>query len=35
VGLNLGKWPVLSAYHARVGHRPKVQEALMAEGLIK
>jgi len=35
VGLDLGKWPVLSAYHARVGHRPKVQEALMAEGLIK
>jgi len=35
VGLDLGKWPVLAAYHARVGHRPKVQEALMAEGLIK
>jgi glutathione S-transferase len=35
VGIDLGKWPVLAAYHARVGHRPKVQEALKAEGLIK
>ncbi|MGO9513337.1 MAG: glutathione transferase GstA [Steroidobacteraceae bacterium] len=34
-GIELGKWPVLAAYHARVGHRPKVQEALKAEGLIK
>jgi glutathione S-transferase len=34
VGIELGKWPVLAAYHARVGHRPKVQEALKAEGLI-
>jgi glutathione S-transferase len=35
VGIELGKWPVLAAYEARVGHRPKVQEALKAEGLIK
>jgi glutathione S-transferase len=35
VGIDLGKWPTLAAYHARVGHRPKVQEALKAEGLIK
>ena len=35
VGIDLGKWPVLSAYLARVGRRPKVQEALKAEGLIK
>ncbi len=34
VGVDLGKWHVLTAYLARVGHRPKVQEALKAEGLI-
>jgi glutathione S-transferase len=34
VGVDLGRWHVLSAYLARVGHRPKVQEALKAEGLI-
>jgi len=34
VGVDLGKWPALSAFLARVGHRPKVQEALKAEGLI-
>ena len=33
-GIELGRWPVLAAYVARVGHRPKVQEALKAEGLI-
>ncbi|HLN50410.1 MAG TPA: glutathione transferase GstA [Steroidobacteraceae bacterium] len=33
-GIELGKWPVLAAYVARVGHRPKVQEALKAEGLV-
>src|SRR6202521_920521 len=32
VGVDLGKWPVLTAYRARVGERPKVQEALKAEG---
>jgi glutathione S-transferase len=35
VGIDLGKWPVLSSYVARVRSRPKVQEALKAEGLIK
>jgi glutathione S-transferase len=34
VGVDLAKWHVLTAYIARVGHRPKVQEALKAEGLI-
>jgi glutathione S-transferase len=34
VGVDLSKWPVLTAYLARVGHRPKVQEALKAEGLV-
>ncbi len=35
VGIDLAKWPVLAAYQARVSSRPKVQEALKAEGLIK
>jgi glutathione S-transferase len=35
VGLDLAKWPVLAAYEARVAARPKVQEALAAEGLVK
>ena len=35
VGFDMGKWPVLQAYMARVAARPKVQEALKAEGLIK
>jgi glutathione S-transferase len=35
VGINLAKWPVLAAYEARVAARPKVQEALVAEGLVK
>ena len=35
VGIDLGKWPVLAAYHARVSARPKVQEALKAEGLTR
>jgi len=35
VGLDLKRWPVLAAFEARVGSRPKVQEALVAEGLIK
>src|SRR6202162_1518444 len=33
VGIDLGKWPVLTAYRSRVGQRPAVQEALKAEGL--
>ena len=35
VGIDLGKWPALKAYHERVAARPKVQEAMKAEGLIK
>jgi len=35
VKLELSKWPTLVEYHARVAARPKVQEALKAEGLIK
>jgi glutathione S-transferase len=35
VGIDLAKWPVLSAYVERVTARPKVQEALAAEGLVK
>jgi glutathione S-transferase len=35
VGIDLAKWPVLAAYQTRVAARPKVQEALKAEGLIK
>jgi len=33
VGIDLAKWPVLAAFHARVAARPKVQEAMKAEGL--
>jgi glutathione S-transferase len=35
VGIDLAKWPVLTAYRSRVGQRPAVQEALKAEGLTK
>ena len=35
VGFDLSKWPVLQAYLARVSARPKVREALQAEGLLK
>jgi glutathione S-transferase len=31
----MSKWPVLQDYHKRVAARPKVQEALKAEGLVK
>lgn len=34
VGIDLGKWPVLSAYLARIAQRPKVQQALQDEGLL-
>lgn len=34
-GIDLGRWPSLKAYHARVGARPRVHEALKAEGLVK
>ena len=33
--IDLSQWPNLAAYHARVAARPKVQEAMKAEGLIK
>jgi len=35
VGIDLARWPVLTAYQARVAARPKVREAMIAEGLIK
>lgn len=35
VGIDLAKWPNLVAYQARVTARPSVQNALLAEGLIK
>jgi len=31
--IDLGKWPNVQAYLARIGARPKVQETLKAEGL--
>jgi glutathione S-transferase len=33
--IDLSKWPNLVAYQKRVGARPKVQEALQAEGLLR
>ncbi|OLE19313.1 MAG: glutathione transferase GstA [Betaproteobacteria bacterium 13_1_20CM_3_63_8] len=33
--IDLSRWPNLAAFHARVGARPKVQEALQTEGLLK
>ena len=33
--IDLGRWPNLAAFHKRVGARPKVQEALQVEGLLK
>jgi len=33
VGLDLGKWPDVKAYWERIARRPKVQEAMQAEGL--
>ncbi|NWH07976.1 MAG: glutathione transferase GstA [Alphaproteobacteria bacterium] len=35
VGIDLAKWPKLSAYASRVAARPAVQAALKAEGLMK
>lgn len=35
VKLDLAPWPVLAAYLARVGARPAVRAAMLAEGLIK
>lgn len=33
--IDLGKWPSIKAFMARVAARPKVQETMKAEGLIK
>ena len=35
VGMDLARWPLLAAYVQRVAARPKVREALVAEGLAK
>lgn len=35
VGLDVATWPVLKAYSERVAARPKVQEAMRAEGLLQ
>ncbi len=35
VDIDIAKWPNLKAYVDRVTARPKVQEALKAEGLIQ
>jgi len=35
LGISLDKWPALKEYQARVAARPKVQEAMSAEGLNK
>lgn len=34
LGIDLGRWPVLRAYQARVAARPAVQAAMKAEGLL-
>ena len=34
-GIDLARWPNIAAFHKRVGARPKVQEAMQAEGLLK
>jgi glutathione S-transferase len=34
-GFDLSKWPAIEQYEARVGARPKVVEAMKAEGLVK
>lgn len=35
LGFDLSKWPVVEQYLGRVGARPKVVEAMKAEGLVK
>ena len=35
VGIDLALWPVLQEFQARVAARPKVQDAMRAEGLLK
>jgi glutathione S-transferase len=33
--IDLGQWPKLKGYVDRIAARPKVQEAMKAEGLVK
>jgi glutathione S-transferase len=33
--MDLARWPNIAAFHKRVGARPKVQEAMQTEGLLK
>jgi glutathione S-transferase len=35
LGIDLGKWPVLTDYQSRIGRRPNVQQAMRDEGLLK
>lgn len=35
MGIDLARWPAVKAFHERVAARPKVQEALKAEGLVR
>ena len=35
VNIDLKKWPIIAQYRASIGERPKVREAMKAEGLIK
>lgn len=35
VNIDIGRWPHVKAYEERIAARPKVQEAMKAEGLIK
>jgi glutathione S-transferase len=35
VKFDMSRWPAITDYQKRVGQRPKVQEALKAEGLLK
>ena len=35
VGIDLDRWPALKEFQDRVAARPKVQEAMEAEGLLK
>jgi glutathione S-transferase len=35
LGIDLSRWPTLKAFQERVAARPKVQEAMAAEGLLK
>lgn len=33
-GLDLARWPVLEAYHERIAARPRVIDAMQAEGVV-